>query len=189
MKPLLPRNLSELQTSVNTGNQPKYLFFWGHTPKLEGSVDQSCLSNWFPAEFEAENTNYKTAEHYMMAEKASLFGDRIVREEILNSRNPAEAKKLGRKVAGFEQERWEKCRYQIVVDGCYAKFTQNREMKEYLIQTKNRVLVEASPVDLIWGIGLAADHKDVDNPNKWRGPNLLGFALMEVRSRLIRLEG
>ena len=184
MKAISLRTREELQLSVNSGNKLKYLFFWGHTPKSHSLVDQSCLSNWFPAEFSVEGDQYSTAEHYMMAEKARLFGDLSIREEILQAKNPGAAKRLGRKVKDFNQEEWEKNRFKIVVAGCFAKFSQNQSLKEFLLNTEDRVLVEASPVDPIWGIGLAKDHKDIENPNTWKGLNLLGFSLMEARDQL-----
>lgn len=131
-----------------------------------------------------EGIHYLTAEHYMMAEKARVFGDEQTLTRVLNAKTPGEAKKLGRLVSNFEENRWLSVRWSIVVKGNLLKFGQNMELKNFLLTTGNRVLVEASPVDAIWGIGLAADHKDACNPNLWRGLNLLGFALMEVRFRL-----
>ncbi len=120
----------------------------------------------------------------MMAEKARLFDDRICLNRILKSNNPGEAKKLGRTVQSFQQDVWIKHRTPIVVAGNMAKFSQNEQLKEFLVNTKTRVLVEASPVDRIWGIGLGADNPDRENPWKWKGLNLLGFALMQVREQL-----
>jgi len=91
---------------------------------------------------------------------------------------------LGRQVKNYDDKLWLANRYEIVKQGNYHKFSQNKDLKTFLINTKDRVLVEASPVDPIWGIGMATDHKDVSNPEKWKGLNLLGFALMEVRDEL-----
>lgn len=120
----------------------------------------------------------------MMAEKAALFGDETTREEILRAPNPGAAKALGRKVRGFDEAAWIERRFSIVVAANEAKFGQNVELATFLKQTGSRVLVEASPVDRIWGVGLAADDEKIDNPNQWRGLNLLGFALMQVRESL-----
>ena len=97
---------------------------------------------------------------------------------------PAQAKALGREVSGFDEAAWEEHRWDIVVDGSVAKFQSDPTLTDYLLATKNRVLVEASPRDRIWGIGLAADSEFAERPAQWRGLNLLGFALMEARARL-----
>lgn len=162
----------------------KYLFFWGHQPNKDGSISKTCFSQWWLSSFEVDNVTYKTAEHWMMAKKAELFNDKEVLEKIIKANSPAEAKKLGREVKSYDDAVWLENRYEIVRQGNFYKFSQNKNLKEFLINTKDRVLVEASPVDPIWGIGMASDHKDVLNPEKWRGPNLLGFALMEVRDEL-----
>ena len=120
----------------------------------------------------------------MMYQKALLFGDTESAQKLLLATNPGEAKAIGRKVKGFDQATWEKHRFDIVVAGNLAKFSALPDLKSYLLQTAPCVLVEASPVDSIWGIGLAEDHPDCPNPNNWKGENLLGFALMEVRDQL-----
>jgi len=168
-------------------NTTKYLFFWGHTPKQPNTVDKSCFSQWYPAAFSVAGDTYATAEHWMMAEKARLFGNDDVRARIIAARHPDEAKKLGRQVAGFDPQVWDEQKYELVQAGNYQKFSQHLPLKEYLLTTGDRVLVEASPVDAIWGIGLGAAHPDAMQPAKWPGQNLLGFALMEVRDQLRRL--
>ncbi|WP_229217079.1 NADAR family protein [Dyadobacter luteus] len=120
----------------------------------------------------------------MMAQKAMLFGDLDTYDRILNARTPAEAKDLGRKVKNFDEDVWNKERINIVIQGNLQKFGQNKNLKDFLLNTKDRVLVEASPVDTIWGIGLAADDVKTENPSKWDGLNLLGFALMTARDIL-----
>ena len=118
-----------------------------------------------------------------MAEKARLFGDDIL-VQILAAKSPAEAKKLGREIQGFDAEVWEAHKVDIVRAGNLHKFGQHKDLLKFLLSTGDRVLVEASPVDAIWGIGLAADAPEAADPARWRGPNLLGFALMEVRDEL-----
>ena len=174
-----------IEKILNTGKSIKYLFFWGHQPSRSGDLTKSCFSQWWESSFVIDNIEYKTAEHYMMAEKARLFNNEETRNRIIECKSPAEAKKLGRQVENFNQKIWESHSYEIVKTANIHKFNQNESLKTFLTNTKNRVLVEASPVDPIWGIGMAEDHKDVLNPNKWRGLNLLGFALMEVRDELI----
>ena len=91
----------------------EYLFFWGHQPNRDGSISKSCFSQWYEASFELHGIKYPTAEHYMMAEKARLFQDEAILEQILATNHPGEAKKLGRLVKGFKQETWEKHRVAI----------------------------------------------------------------------------
>jgi len=180
------RSVDDLQTIVASGSRPKYVFFWGHTPKVRGQIDQSCLSNWYSAKFTVDGIEYPNTEHFMMAEKARLFGDETIRGQILKAGSPCAAKSLGRKVLGFDEATWRAHRFGIVVAGNHAKFAQNSQMGEFLRRTGSKVLVEASPQDRIWGIGMGRDDEHADNPLLWKGLNLLGFALMEVRSRLIK---
>lgn len=120
----------------------------------------------------------------MMAEKARLFGDDEALQRVLVAKTPAEAKKIGRLVKNFEPALWDENKYQSVVEGNLHKFSQHADLLTFLLNTGDRVLVEASPVDKIWGIGMAGDHKDVENPTRWKGENLLGYALMETRDKL-----
>ena len=177
------KNLEELKEQVAKGERLKYLFFWGDKQKSSG-VDKSCLSQWFKASFTLGGIHYQTAEHYMMAEKARLFDESMV-EKIVNAKSPGEAKALGREVRNFKEDVWNRVSFDIVVRGNLAKFSQNKELKAFLLVTKNRVLVEASPKDRVWGIGLSVDDKDAQNPYKWQGLNKLGFALMVVRKNLL----
>ncbi|MES2775253.1 MAG: NADAR family protein [Bacteroidota bacterium] len=165
-------------------NNNKYLFFWGHQSSADGTITKSCFSQWWVAPFIVEDIEYKTAEHWMMAQKALLCNDTEMAEKIVASKTAAEAKKLGREIRNFDTEAWDKKKFDIVVDGNFHKFSQHQDLKTFLINTHNRVLVEASPVDAIWGIGMAADDPKIENPQTWRGENLLGYALMEVRDKL-----
>jgi ribA/ribD-fused uncharacterized protein len=175
---------AELIDAINSGAHFKYVFFWGHTSKAPGVLDKSCLSQWYPAPFNVDGVFYPTAEHWMMAEKARLFGDEQILDKILASAHPGEAKKLGRQVRGFVRKTWEKSREDIVTAGNLARFSQNPDLGDFLKATHNRVLVEASPQDLIWGIGLAEDSDDAPLPRRWPGENLLGFCLMRVREAI-----
>jgi ribA/ribD-fused uncharacterized protein len=177
-------DLLTLINEVKKDLRPKYLFFWGHQPGAPGQIDKACLSQWWPSSFSIEGVVYPTAEHYMMAEKARLFGDNLTREKILSAGHPRTAKQLGREVRDFNEKIWGQHRYTIVVRGNEAKFAQNGQIKSFLLNTKMRILVEASPVDRIWGIGLAANDPHIENPEEWKGLNLLGFALMQVRAQL-----
>lgn len=177
-------NLERLRQRCAAGESFKYLYFWGHRPAANDQVGKSCFSQWYEASFKLGGVRYASAEHYMMAAKARLFDDRKLLERILAARSLGEAKALGREVAGFDEALWSAERMGIVIEGNLGKFGQNASLKKYLLGTADRVLVEASPVDAIWGIGLAATDPQATEPAAWRGLNLLGFALMEVRRRL-----
>jgi len=180
----MPYSTTWLLDQLAHDQRVKYLYFWGNQPSKDGTITKSCLSQWWVAEFVVAGVRYPSTEHWMMAEKARLFGDEETLARILSAKSPAEAKKLGREVQGFVPERWDAQRVEIVIIGNWHKFSQHPELRKFLLGTHDRVLVEASPVDTIWGIGLAADAPDAAHPAKWQGPNLLGFALMEVRDQL-----
>ncbi len=178
---------SDLLKDVQNGISKKYLHFWGATPDKNGEITKSCLSQWWMEDFQVDTITYCCMEQYMMAEKARLFGDKKTEEKILHCNIPGKIKALGRKVEGFDEEVWQICRYSIVLNGNYYKFSQNQRLWNFLNATKDRVLVEASPYDRIWGIGLAEDKKEAVAPEHWKGINLLGFALIEVREELRRV--
>ncbi|WJK40720.1 NADAR family protein [Solwaraspora sp. WMMA2056] len=166
------------------GHRVRFLFFWGHQPEADGSVGAGCLSQWSPIGFTVDGVGFATAEHYMMWRKAILFDDRAMAQRILAAPHPRAAKVLGGRVAGFDQRTWNAHRVPIVVAGNLAKFSQHPDLGAYLLGTGERVLVEASPMDRIWGIGLTRDDPAAADPTRWRGLNLLGFALMQVRDTL-----
>lgn len=169
---------------LEAGESFDYLFFWGHKVPADGVIGSTCLSQWYPAAFEVDGIPYPTAEHWMMACKARLFKDDEMLAEILAAPDPKTAKALGRKVASFEERVWKSHARELVTQGNLHKFGQNPELKAFLLSTGTRVFVEASPYDRIWGIGMSASHDDALNPRKWRGQNLLGFALMDVRQSI-----
>jgi len=178
------RDVEALRRAVSAGAKAKFVFFWGHKRPRDGSVSSSCFSQWYASPFLSGDVRYPTAEHFMMAEKARLFSDRDAEKRILAAGSPGAAKAIGREVRGFAEEVWFQHRFEIAVQGNREKFSQNPHLASFLKGTAKRVLVEASPVDRIWGIGLEADDPHSTNPHQWRGLNLLGFALMEVRSQL-----
>jgi len=179
-------SVKELISALQSGEKLKYLLFWGHQPQRDGSIGSGCLSQWWKSDFVYEENRFTSAEQWMMYQKAILFGDKQIAEEILSDENPAKVKSLGRKVNGFSPELWDKKKFEIVVKGSFLKFSQNPDLKAYLIGTKNRVLVESSPVDRIWGTGLAKDHEFAEVPQKWKGENLLGLALMKARGNITK---
>ncbi|MCQ6552536.1 NADAR family protein [Streptomyces sp. C10-9-1] len=176
----------ELIRRAAAGQRIKYLPFWGHAPRRDGTLGPGCLSQWWPSPFEVAGVRYATAEHWMMAAKARLFEDAEGERAVLAAAHPAAAKKAGRRVRGFDEAVWRRARSRIVREGSVHKFGQDAGLRGFLLGTGERVLVEASPVDRIWGIGLAADDERCEDPARWPGLNLLGFALMEAREELRR---
>ncbi|MER7007207.1 NADAR family protein [Dactylosporangium sp. NPDC000555] len=179
-----PSCTAELLRLIESGVRVKYLHFWGHHPRPGGTIGASCLSQWWPAAFEVDGVRFPSAEHYMMWRKAKLFGDDAIATRVLDVSHPNEAKTLGRRIAGFDEEAWARERFGIVVAGSIAKFAAHDDLRAFLLGTGDRVLVEASPLDRVWGIGLAAGDASADEPARWRGLNLLGFALMHARFEL-----
>lgn len=164
----------------------EYVFFWKDTDDSP-YVTEKCLSQWYYAPFLVNGQWYNCAEQFMMAEKARLFGDYEIERQILAQADQMTIKKLGRMVRNFDESVWRKHRTKIIKQGNLAKFSQNPQLRDFLLATGETVLVEASPNDVIWGIGLAKENADATNPARWRGLNLLGFTLMEVRDELRKL--
>jgi ribA/ribD-fused uncharacterized protein len=182
------RSVADLVEHTAAGNPVEYLFFWGHRPHPSGRLGPSCLSQWWPAPFTVDGVGYRSAEHWMMAEKARLFGDEPSAAAIIAAESPKEAKALGPAERGFDGDRWEAAAFDVVVRGSTAKFGQDPQLRDYLVDTGDAVLVEASPLDAVWGIGLAADDPRARRPAEWPGRNLLGFALMQARYVLAAAE-
>jgi ribA/ribD-fused uncharacterized protein len=153
----------------------KYTFFWR---------DASPFSQWHKKGFTIDGVHFKTAEHYMMWKKAMLFGDTDSAEKVLKAGHPSDAKKLGRAVKGFIREEWEANCKRFVYDGNYAKFTQNEDLRKKLMETGDTLLVEASPYDAIWGIGMDEATAKKTPANQWPGTNWLGEVLTELRENL-----
>lgn len=155
---------------------PHLVLFW-RTPEI--------YSNWHPAAFVDETgQRFVNSEQFMMWGKALLMGDTKMAAKMLTVSNPKALKALGRDVEPFIEARWLEHRLAIMVHGCYLKFSQNAAMKEELLATGTRILVEASPDDRIWGIGLEESDPRCLDDKQWQGLNLLGQALMIVRELL-----
>ena len=148
----------------------KFVFFYG-----------GYLSQWYPSKFKIDDIEYNCAEQYMMAMKATYFSDFEALEKIMSSDEPSEQKAIGRTVKNFDREAWDAVSRGYVYQANIAKFKQNEKLKEYLISTGDKELVEASPYDKIWGIGLSMDNPDILDKSKWKGTNWLGETLMKVR--------
>lgn len=181
-------NREILMDRIKRGEKLSFIPFWGHTPNPK-RVNKACLSQWYDCRFEAEGALYHTTEQYMMAQKAVLFRDMETCARIMASDNPRDYKALGREVQHFEPEAWDQAKYDIVLRGNLAKFSQNPELWQYLDSTGDSVLVEASPYDGIWGVKLSIDDPRIEDPAQWSGENLLGFALMETRDILREQRG
>ncbi len=188
LKPMkMKYNKEQLLNQRLTLNRDDFVFFWGHEDRGKG-LTKVCLSQWYQCPFVVEGQYYNCAEQYMMAEKARIFGDEEIRQQILAEYSQMAMKKLGRKVRNYDDEIWKEKRFDVVVKGNIAKFSQNEKLLDFLLSTGNNILVEASPKDTVWGIGLDESSPEAIQPRKWKGENLLGFALMEVRDILLTNE-
>lgn len=157
-----------------SGNVERFTFFWS-----------GPFSQWHPSPFNTNRVQYGCAEQYMMAEKARLFGDKATLVKILAARSPRDQKRLGREVTGFSADRWNTVAKNVVYQGNVAKYTQNPDLRELLLATVGTTLVEASPRDTIWGIGLAEDDPRAQVRSQWLGKNWLGEVLTRVRDELL----
>jgi len=182
IQPITPRYSRELLLASPAPTE--FCMFWENKPDARGIITKSCLSQWWQSDFTFNGDQYCCMEQCMMAGKARLFDDHATLAEIMATKDPKAIKALGRKVQGFREDAWNEIKYALIVAGNVCKFTQNAQLKEFLLSTGDAVLVEASPYDRIWGIGLAAEDPLSADPAAWRGQNLLGFALMEVRDQI-----
>lgn len=142
------------------------------------------LSNWYMSDFVADDIKFTSMEQYMMYKKAQLFNDKEIMQEILSIDNVGKIKMLGRSVKNYDEVMWNGVRQIVVYEGLYAKFSQNESLREKLLATENDILAECAVSDCIWGIGLAMNDDKRLSTEEWRGQNLLGFAIMQVREKL-----
>lgn len=155
-----------------------------HNPDEENGY----LSNWYMSYFKVNGIEFSSMEQYMMYKKALCFNDRGSADKILETDDVAEIKALGRGVSGYDDHYWNGVRQVIVYEGLIAKFSQNEDLKKRLLETGNDMLAECAVKDRIWGIGLSMIDPDRQDMSKWKGQNLLGYALMMVRNKLIKTE-
>ena len=172
--------LQNLIDSDRIFTREDFIFFWSGR-KLK-KVTKNCLSQWYPSKFIVGGKEYHCAEQFMMAKKAELFNDMEILQKILMAKDPKTIKNLGREVQNFDSAVWNEKKFEIVVQGNLAKFSQNLELQDFILSTESKILVESSPYDKIWGIGLDEKASDAISPERWKGQNLLGFALMKVRT-------
>ena len=152
-----------------------HIYFWS---------DKDFLSNFYPSSFIVDNYNYRFVEEYIMRQKALLFKDDDILNKIEKANTPYAIKKLGRQVKNFDNITWLEYRDKILYDGLFEKFNQNKDLKKLLLDTNNKILVEASKYDTIYGVGLEESNDNILNEEKWKGENLLGKTLMLVRYNL-----
>lgn len=183
---IIKYNKKSLEETNKEFKKKEFVFFWEDQPSNASRISKTCLSQWWSCIFCENDIRYSSAEQYMMHQKALLFKDYIIAEKIMSTENPKEIKKYGRKIEDFDEKYWKKNREKIVLQGNLLKFSQNSNLYDYMLSTKEQILVEASPVDRIWGIGMKENDDNICNLNKWKGENLLGFILMEVRDRISR---
>ena len=153
--------------------QEKFTLFW-----------DGPFSQWYPSEFTVHHLKFNCAEQFMMYGKATLFGDLETAGKILQAVSPKEQKALGRSIRNFDESVWLLFREGIVYTGSYQKFTQNQALEKALLATTGTTLVEASPYDKIWGIGLSENDPKASNRATWDGLNLLGETLTRVREAI-----
>ena len=158
---------------ANYTETDKYIFFYG-----------SVFSQWAMRRIDIEDEIFNCNEQYMMAKKAKLFGDEYAYQMIMKSNNPAVQKSWGRKVKNFDKDKWEAIARDVVYDANYAKFTQHEDLRKQLIDSGDKIIVEGSPTDCIWGVGLSCDDPGIFDPKNWRGTNWLGESIMKVRENL-----
>ena len=154
-----------------------------HNPDEENGF----LSNWYVSSFTVNKIRFSSMEQYMMYQKAVRFGDKEIAAQILCCNEASRIKELGRLVSGYDENQWNGVRQIVVYEGLLAKFSQNEELKEKLKATGSALLAECAVKDRIWGIGLSMKNPDRFERTKWKGQNLLGYALMMVRDRLFSI--
>lgn len=142
------------------------------------------MCQWYPSPFSFNGIRYNCAEQWMMAAKALFFKDFYAYEKVMKSEDPREQKAIGRKVSLFDEKAWDSVSFDVVLNGNTLKYGQNPRLLEILLSTGQRELVEASPTDCVWGVGLAEDDPKALDKNQWRGENRLGKVLMKVRALL-----
>lgn len=162
------------QATEDIMEDEKFTFFWS-----------GPFSQWTTSAFVINGIKYNCAEQFMMHMKALHFGDKKTAAKIMKASHPREQKALGREVNPFNEQEWNNVARDYVFKGNYAKFVQNPDLLKILLDTVGTTLVEASPKDKIWGIGLAEDHPSAKRRETWCGKNWLGETLTKVRQYII----
>lgn len=155
----------------------KYVFFWGN---------KDIYSNWHRSKYTMDGIEFVNGEQGMMYGKAGVMGDSDSQLKIMAITDPKAIKALGRLITPWDEKKWVAARLQVMTDVCVAKFRDNPAMLAQLLATGDKILVEASPWDTIWGIGMRENDEGVEDPTRWKGLNLLGEALMNARRILLK---
>lgn len=176
--------------------------FYGHTADsahaATGRPEYQFLSNFSRCQFTLRKKTFYSTEQWLHWSKARLFKDKVIADQIISlmkesdleldnvswTKKNKQIKALGRKVANFDAETWDAAKFEIIKKGLYAKFSQDEGLKQIILSTAHNTLAEASARDKVWGIGLSTKSPDVKDKSKWKGQNLLGRALMQVRKQL-----
>jgi ribA/ribD-fused uncharacterized protein len=176
----MPLTVETLARAVADGARPSFLCF----PDWGGALPAGCLAPWTPTPFETSAGRFGSAEQHFMHAKAMLFGDQAVADRIMRTATPGQARELGRRVGGFQEEEWIAKRVRLMEEANRAKFCALPELLAYLLSTWPALLVQASALDTVWGSGLDLDDPFLPRPGQWPGRNLVGFSLMKVREEL-----
>lgn len=176
----MPLDVASLAAMVADGAQPTYLCF----PDWGGAAPLGWLAPWTPTPFVTAAGRFGSGEHHFMHGKALLFGDHPVAEKILRVTSPGQARELGRRVGGFDEDLWIAERARLMDETNRAKFFALPRLAAYLTSTWPAVLVQTSALDTVWSSGLELDDPFIPQPARWPGLNLVGFSLMKVRQSL-----
>lgn len=174
-------SLKDVQARYENGEHLEFIFFSEHQKTANGIITKNCLSSWYQSSFEMNNMIYQCAEQYIMAEKAKLFDDEESLDKILKAIHPNQMKIIGKEIKNFDEQIWNKNKINIVKIANLAKFSQNTKLKRYLLLTGEKILVKTNSHDTVWGIGLSKKNSLIRDPDNWKGKNLLGFILMDIR--------
>ena len=174
--PTIPNMIGIYDTTKVPGHYEtdEFVFFWA-----------GPFSNWHESKFEMNNVQFTCSEQAMMYFKAGMFKDDVTAVQVLKETDPAKMKALGRAVKNYVEKDWVEYRELISDEFLYCKFTQNPDLQKILLDTHGKHIVEASPYDAVWGIKMGVDNKDILDPSKWKGTNLLGESLMRVREYIM----
>lgn len=175
-----PTSRAQLVVAAQSGFQARYLVF----PDWGGEPPEGWLAPFAPTPFQAQGVSFMSAEHWMMHAKARLFGDEDIAEKILRARTPMQAQELGRRAQGFSESVWKEQRETVMFNANLAKFSTLAPLRDYLLSSWPKILVLASPNDVIWGSGLDLADPMLCSPSRWPGQNLGGFSLMRVCEHL-----
>lgn len=170
---------------IITGETPTYTCFLSDRCMQNADWNTNCFNENYYAPFKIDGITYLTMQHWLMAQKAALFYDFVTMEKIIASKTAAHAKLLANQIHNVDEDVWLANAYALVVKGNVNKFAQNNELKQKLLNTGNSVIVAITSTDCIWGNGLKFEKNIAFNPFKWKGANLQGYALMQVRDILL----